>query len=601
MMKKCENLLRRIARIDGTAAVGAVLVSGMFVLGLVVVDRRYTASPVYVGLSADCVLLFYFLALAVAAYGIIHLLFNAIDHGIEQGSRNSSVEFTRHSVPYRSLLRSHFWKDCLALFVGWIPVLAVRFPGNIDTDTFNEVLQTYGLSETIDHHPWLDTVIFGAFWRIGQLLGSPQWAIFLYAFLQVVATIAALAAALSYLRFLGAGQKMLIASIIFCACYPIIPMYAQTMAKDMIFGWIWVFFLIGYIEIVRTQGKILRRWSFSVVFVLIALSLVLTKKTGIYIVAVCLIALLFCARHYRKRVIAAAVAIVAVFVVWSSVLLPLWGVKKGEQAEMMSIPAQQTAAYVKAYRGEMTASDWSVLNGVFKDPKTMGKTYSPSNSDASKNRWKNDASASAKSEYIKWWIATGLEHPTSYVMTTAATTLSLYYPDSQTMQDWSGLMYQDRLATDTASNERLAKNLVRWSTGKANRADVDELMTNVFRTNTGTRASIAYDRGYLSVMSAASVVFSKVLVATWIPLFAFLYCVRDRLYRRRRGVLLAFVPILMTWLGILAGPIMLPRYFVTAVYSLPLIVGMLYLRRSDDGGERQTAKDVSGNSLVVDN
>ena len=70
------------------------------------------------------------------------------------------------------------------------------------------------------------------------------------------------------------------------------------------------------------------------------------------------------------------------------------GVKPGGKQEMLSIPFQQTARYVKYYGNDVSTEEEKVIRKVL-DYDTIGKNYDPDLSDPVKNTYKQ------KDEYLK--------------------------------------------------------------------------------------------------------------------------------------------------------------------------------------------------------
>ena len=91
------------------------------------------------------------------------------------------------------------------------------------------------------------------------------------------------------------------------------------------------------------------------------------------------------------------------------------GVKPGGKQEMLSIPFQQTARYVKYYRNDVSTEEEKVIRKVL-DYDTIGKNYDPDLSDPVKNTYKQ------KDEYLKdyfnIWFEMLKKHPTAYIQAT---------------------------------------------------------------------------------------------------------------------------------------------------------------------------------------
>ncbi|KAA8830637.1 DUF6020 family protein [Bifidobacterium tissieri] len=535
-------------------------------------DRVFSDSPVIVGKTGIIVVAFVTLIISVTLYFLISFIYKRVDAVVDSSqSQRSELIFTVKSINFRLFL-----KRSVVIFLCWMPYLIIRFPGNLDSDTLWQIMQTKGLVTPSDHHPWFDTLIFSLFWQLGDILHNHLWSVLLFALIQMISSALVFAIVFSYLDFLKINERLILFCLIFVCVFPTIPMYAQTMAKDMIFAWIWLLFLVCYAEIGRTQGEVLLDNAFSAIFMLDITLMMLTKKTGIYLLLISGFAMFL----YIKRKIRFLVLVgssVAVFsILWSSLLLPSLGIAKGESREMLSLPSQQVAYYIKAHKEEMTDHDWNVLKEVYNSPETMGESYMPSRADSSKDRWREDSTLEEKKDFIVWYFSSFVKHPADYVFSAGAITLPLYYPDTSTEGNESLLFYLDNLASSEVGDSALENTLIWYSQGRASQEDINDLMQGSYRYPSVARMSDEFDSLYLNISGAFSLFFSKVLYVFWIPLLATAYAFRKK--NRLNAVLL--IPFWVTLLTLLAGPIALPRYFAPVIFSLPILLGMLGSPRS---------------------
>lgn len=576
MVSMLKMDLRTHIRIDPWALLFAILVSFLAFLGFLVFDRTIAGSD-RIHSTNICVVMLAFCLIAAITYVAVSHLFKMADH-VKEATPPLSRSFTPSDIHMR------FFGSCLCvILLCWIPYLLIRFPGNFDPDTVFQIMQTYGLAAASDHHPWFDTLIFGAFWHMGTVLGSNGWSLLFYAILQCAITAASFSLTICYLRFLHVPKQIWIAGLCFYALYPIIPAFAQTMAKDMLFGWIWVLYLLSFIECMRTRGRALRAPWFLIFFSLASLLIALTKKTGIYIVIACAVALLIMCR--KKQVLVVLFIPVALFCgLWQSILLPAWNIAPGGEQETMSVPSQQTAYYLSKYSDEITEDEWAILSGVFTDPYILPHIYDPVRADATKALWVNDAPTEAKISYFKWYISALFKHPDAFATALIANAYPLFAVDSTSERDESLLFFRDNVPSDSDAQSQytLTSTVASWSNGLATTEEVSSLISSAYRGPFSTSLSEAADEVYLQIAQSLAILFSKVLFATWLPLFVLIYSIRTR----NIAGAICLLPVFLASLFLLIGPIVLPRYLVCAVYSAPLAVSLLFLKR---GTELDTA------------
>lgn len=159
----------------------------------------------------------------------------------------------------------------LAIFVCWIPWIILVYPADMNGDTINQLFQystdaptwytTLGISlenEYIDHHPMLDTLVFGLFLDLGTFLGSHNGGIFIYIILQAILLSGALALTCCYLSKLNVAKSIRIGLVLFVALFPPFAQFASTMPKDSLFCIFFLLFFICTVETFRTKGEAIK-------------------------------------------------------------------------------------------------------------------------------------------------------------------------------------------------------------------------------------------------------------------------------------------------------------------------------------------------------
>ncbi|MFT8704342.1 DUF6020 family protein [Bifidobacterium aquikefiricola] len=597
------QLESRFRSIDVYAALFSLCMSALLVLGVFVLDHVFSPQFQIVGASSFALLVVIAVVGSIPLYLLTHWLFLRIDvlvartHEASSETDTSAVLNSTKSeqkhVGFSALLARAWLKYSSLILLGWVPYFLIRFPGNIDSDTYWELEQVYGLVPRNDQHPYFDTLVFGAFWRLGDIMHSHFISLLLYALIQMIVTAAVLGLALCYMRYIGVPRSMTRVSLIFLSTFPIIPFFAETMAKDMLFGWVWVLFLLGVMEAARSRGNALRIPWFLIGFSVTVLLLMLTKKTGVYLALGTIVIMLVFLKNRVRLLCSLLIPLMLFLGVWTSALLPRWNVTPGPEREMLAVPSQQTAMYIKRNSANMTRADWKVLSRVFHDPQSLPLTYTPARGDNTKGRWIEDASRADKEAFVLWWMEHFFKDPGSYMLATAANTLPLYYPDISTEGSESTLFYGDKITPQGQDDNGLIDTLINYSGGKATRADILELMGGTNRYPAVSTLSTTFNTWYLNMTRAFPIVFSKVLYTTWIPFFALAYCLR----RHQWLGVLCMVPAMLTLCTLFISPIAIPRYLVPVIYTAPLTLGCLFIGVN---ARRMSLEGLNSNRIDMD-
>ena len=238
----------------------------------------------------------------------------------------------------------------------WLPWLVANFPGGAYWDTYYQIWQAFPGSHPIalipfgdhadatridayfcDHHPLLDTLIYGGFTQASQALtGEWQLGVFAFVLVQGAATAAALTGACAYLARIGAPRGAVLAAFGFFCVAPFVSTWALTMVKDSLFSLVYVPYFIMLCEVVRTRGAVLGRARMVAAFVALGVLLCLTKKTGLYVVApTALLGLLLYRRWWRPFALQAAACMATMALVLPLVVFPLLNVAPGGKQEAL--------------------------------------------------------------------------------------------------------------------------------------------------------------------------------------------------------------------------------------------------------------------------
>lgn len=83
--------------------------------------------------------------------------------------------------------------------------------------------------------------------------------------------------------------------------------------------------------------------------------------------------------------------------------------------EMLSLPLQMTARYLKEYENEITAEEKEIIDAILTDTPSVARYYNPKIADPIKNLYNRDASLEEHVQYFQLWARWFLRHPKVYV------------------------------------------------------------------------------------------------------------------------------------------------------------------------------------------
>lgn len=290
--------------------------------------------------------------------------------------RHFALRFDRKSILQASLL----------VFACWIPWIILQLPCTMNFDTCNQLFQfmtdgptyytTVGYyvdAQYIDHHPVFDTLLYGCFIWIGNLVGSQNAGLFLFSLLQCALTAIALAASCCYLERLNAPKAVRVGAILFVALFPAIPQWATCMVKDSTYSLFFIPYFIMYLEVLRTKGEAWRSRRFLIWFIVVIGLCILSKKTGVHIVTISGLFLLLANRGTWKQGLTVLIAPILVF----SLALPaavypaIGGVAPGGKQEAIGSLLQQTVTVLRQEGNNVTADERAAIDAVLDTQSAM--------------------------------------------------------------------------------------------------------------------------------------------------------------------------------------------------------------------------------------
>ncbi|MBT1171515.1 DUF6020 family protein [Bifidobacterium sp. SO4] len=466
------------------------------------------------------------------------------------------------------------------IFLFWLPYLLYLYPGVIWYDTANQLLQWNHLpnlftsGQITDHHPIFDTMVFGLFVQLGNLIGSGDYGVFLYSLIQSAITACVLAYCLQYMRQLGVSRRMLMLSLAFFCLFPIFPMYSSAMAKDSLFLPIFVLFVIQCAQLVQKRGERLINLRPWMALLVISLLMALTKKTGVYIALVVeLMLFVYVQKKARLRLAAVMIIVTMVMtVILPKVVFPIANIQPGGKQEMLAVPFQQSARLMRDHGDSISENQRDSIQKIL--GKDVARRYVPGSADYVKGFVWDNTKNKYLPRYAKAWFEGLIQHPLTYA------------------EAYAGLEYA-WLAMPNASDRHIDERLMPVYAQGANHGFFSG-HEQVGFTGTGLASpERAGNRGarveriilWLEQTPIGMVLFSRAIWSTWITAFLVYQCLR----RRRRGgwiQLLRISPLAIAyaslWISPVSASIEAMRYVVSLVCVVPLACAILAVHPEDD-------------------
>ena len=357
---------------------------------------------------------------------------------------------TKHGNPAdirtkdRGVRKHPFLCAALILTVLYIPYMVISYPGIFMGDTESQIIQAFpeifmdgepellqGIMDRLREkdliaadvflagdHPVAHTMLLHACISAGlNIFGSLNAGVYLFALLQQMLVIMAVAYATKGLSESGAtGTREVLIILAWTFFHPQIHCHMMLLTKDVFYAaFILLFIYFCYASV--AEGK-----CHFAGMMLSGTGVILSRNEGRVLLILGIAALAILNRPILKRLLTLEFCVILFSVLYFHALLPAMKVIPGSKREILSVPFQQTARYVRDYASEVTEEEKEAINAVL-DYERIGKLYDPSVSDPVKSTYREDATAEELFRYFKTWFRMGLKRPGVYLQAT----LNNYY------------------------------------------------------------------------------------------------------------------------------------------------------------------------------
>ena len=197
-----------------------------------------------------------------------------------------------------------------------------------------------------DHHPVFTTLIFTFFYRIGVLLGNPNYGMLFYCLLQIAGYALLFGHVICLMDRHGVPKLFALLSFFFF-CSPVIVFYSFAMIKDSLFSLLFLIYYLLFFLVVRsalTGCELSRKNTF--LLLLLSLAIALVNRKGVYIALFANLALLFVVSDHKSKLRTLCCAVIPIFfitVLMGQILFPLLRIYPGGKQEAFGFAFQQTA------------------------------------------------------------------------------------------------------------------------------------------------------------------------------------------------------------------------------------------------------------------
>lgn len=374
--------------------------------------------------------------------GLLYKIINEItiylyDKLDEKRSKNLDIKKSK----FNTLLKEKpFIFSLIFILLCWLIFLIAFYPGILSPDPSYQILQYFGIdnkysyySILIDksviltnHHPVIHTLLLGSCIKIGiKLFNSFNIGLFIYTLIQTFILAATLSYTIKFMKEINVNEKYRKLCLFIYALVPVFPLYALSPVKDVIFGCLIILYVISLYKFIKNKCSM--NVKDIVREIILIILIMLFRNNGFHVVLLSFPFLFLTSKKNLKKYLLIFLVVISFYFSYNKVILPHFKITNGSVREMLSVPFQQTARYVKKHKNEVTKSEKKAIDKIL-DYDTIDKRYNPKLADPVKNKFNRYYTNNDLKNYFKVWFLELKKHPITYIEATINNTYGYFYP-----------------------------------------------------------------------------------------------------------------------------------------------------------------------------
>ena len=340
---------------------------------------------------------------------------------------------------FNNLLDKHpFIVSMIIILILWLPYIISFYPIILSPDPSFQIKQFFGIpnkysdysimldkSVTItNHHPVIHTLLLGTCLKFGNLINCDNLGLFLYSIIQITILSSVLSLTISYMTKLKISYKYRLIVLLIYSLVPMFPLYAMSGVKDVIFTSLIILYVMLIYYLIKNKKDTLSIKK-VILIILLLIFIMLFRNNGFHIILLSFPFVLLINRKNLKKLLIIFIIFLSFNTCYNKVILPHFKITPSSVREILSIPFQQTARYVKY--NKLTKEEYEIYDKVL-DMSDLAKRYKPEISDPVKNKFNKYTTDKELKEYFSTWLKDLTKDPVTYVDATTNNIYGYFYP-----------------------------------------------------------------------------------------------------------------------------------------------------------------------------
>ena len=378
--------------------------------------------------------IFSFLIMFKIIFEIINYLFDYMDKENKKDNQKKKNKLMQ-------LFDNHpFTFSIVTILLLWLIYIIAFYPGILSPDPSFQLLQYFNIdnkySEYVNlidknviitnHHPVLHTLLLGFFTNIGiKFFSSFNIGLFIYTIFQTIILSSTLSYTIKFMKEINISLKYRKICLLIYSLVPVFPLYALSPVKDVIFGSLIILYIISIYKFIKFKKQI--KFKDIILEIILMVLITLFRNNGIHVILLSFPFLIFTNKENLFKFILIFISTILIYFSYSKIILPHFKITNGSIREVLSVPFQQTARYVKEHKKEVTKKEEVIIDKLL-NYDTIDTRYNPKLADPVKNEFNKDYTDKDLKNYFDVWFTEFKKHPITYVEATIENTYGYFYP-----------------------------------------------------------------------------------------------------------------------------------------------------------------------------
>ncbi len=372
---------------------------------------------------------------------IFKIIFEIINYLFDYMDKENKKDNQKKKNKLMQLFDNHpFIFSIVTILLLWLIYIIAFYPGILSPDPSFQLLQYFNIdnkySEYVNlidknviitnHHPVLHTLLLGFFTNIGiKFFSSFNIGLFIYTIFQTIILSSTLSYTIKFMKEINISLKYRKICLLIYSLVPVFPLYALSPVKDVIFGSLIILYIISIYKFIKFKEQI--KFKDIILEIILMVLITLFRNNGIHVILLSFPFLIFTNKENLFKFILIFISTILIYFSYSKIILPHFKITNGSIREVLSVPFQQTARYVKEHKKEVTKKERNAIDKLL-NYNTIDTRYNPKLADPVKNEFNKDYTDKDLKNYFDVWFTEFKKHPITYVEATIENTYGYFYP-----------------------------------------------------------------------------------------------------------------------------------------------------------------------------